>query len=250
MSPNRVWFAIGEPPTKSHEPLHLAQGDGTVVFTPARYPAMDDGARIYQTSHTMTRTWWVKRTFEELNRSDTVVKQRMLSWVTSNTSLLRGHRERLEFVERARASINVDLYGRGFRPISDKWIALAPYYYSIAYENTRACGYFTEKLMDCLVCLTVPFYVGAPDIYSYFPCEAIIMIDPEDPDVFNKIKAEMTIESYTRRLPALREAKHLVLTKYNMFIHLADAIMNDRRPRAKPRRLDLKPVSLDWSLNQ
>ena len=74
--------------------------------------------------------------------------------------------------------------------------------------------------------------------------------DPADPDVFEKIKAEMTVESYTRRLPALREAKHLVLTKYNMFIHLADAIMNDRRPRAKPRRIDLKPVSLDWGLSQ
>jgi glycosyltransferase involved in cell wall biosynthesis len=252
MSPNRVWFAIGEPPTSSHEPLHLAQGDGTVVFTPARYPSMtvNGFGRTYQASHTMTRTWWVKRTFEELNRTTVVPKSRMLSWVASNVTLMRGHRERLAFLERARAALDIDLFGRGFRPVEDKWVAIAPYYFSIAYENTQAPGYFTEKLMDCLVSLTVPFYVGAPDIHKYFPRDAIIVIDPDAPDVFERMKSEMNEENYAKRLGALREAKQLVLTRYNMFIHLADAIINDHRVPAKPRRIRLKPVSLDWSLTQ
>jgi glycosyltransferase involved in cell wall biosynthesis len=252
MSPNRVWFAIGEPPTQAHEILHLGQGVGTTVFTPARYPSMtsNGSSRKYRPAHAMTRTWWVKRTFEELNRTSTVPKTRMLSWVASNLTKMRGHRERLAFIHRARKALDFDLFGRGFSEISDKWVGIAPYHFSIAYENTRAPGYFTEKLMDCLVALTVPFYVGAPDIFDYFPNEAIILIDPDDPEVFDKMKQALTPAEYEKRLPALREAKHLVLHRYNMFVHLADAIMNDREPAGEPRLIRLAPQSVDWSLSQ
>ncbi|MCC7157381.1 MAG: glycosyltransferase [Bryobacterales bacterium] len=252
MSPNRVWFAIGEPPTQSHEALHLGQASGTTVFTPAHYPSMNaNGAtRHYRPAHAMTRTWWVKRTFEELNRTTEVPKSRMLSCISSNLTLLAGHRARLAFVERARQELPIDLFGRGFREIGDKWSGLAPYRFSLAYENTRAPGYFTEKLMDCLVCLTVPLYVGATDIHDYFPADSVIVIDPDDPDVFEKIRSLLTVCEYERRLPALRAAKHLVLNRYNMFVHLADAIMNDRDPAERPREIELKPVTLDWSLSQ
>lgn len=252
MSPNRVWFAIGEPPTRSHEPLHLGQANGTTVFTPAHYPSMNSNGAVrhYRSSHAMTRTWWVKRTFEELNRTTEVPKSRMLSCISSNLTLLAGHRARLAFVERARQELPLDLFGRGFREIGDKWSGLAPYRFSLAYENTRAPGYFTEKLMDCLVCLTVPLYVGATDIHDYFPADSVVVIDPDDPDVFEKIRSLLTECEYERRLPALRAAKHLVLNRYNMFVHLADAIMNDRDPAEKPRDIELKPVTLDWSLGQ
>ena len=67
----------------------------------------------------------------------------------TSKATLAGHRYRLEFLRRLREHIDLDLYGRGFAPIEDKWQALAPYRYSIAFENAAAPYYFTEKIMDC-----------------------------------------------------------------------------------------------------
>ncbi len=41
-----------------------------------------------------------------------------------------------------RDQIAFDLYGRGFRHIDDKWEGIAPYRYSIAFENSLATSYF------------------------------------------------------------------------------------------------------------
>jgi len=252
MSPNRVWFALGEPPSRVHEPLHLGQGEGTVVLTPARYPAMDSGAepRTFVPTHAMTRSWWVKRTVDQLEQCAEIPKSRMLSWVTSDIALLKGHRDRLAFLGRLRREVRLDLFGRGFNPVGDKWDALAPYRFSIAYENYRAPGYFTEKLMDCLVTLTVPVYSGAPDICDYFPERAIVRIDPDDPEVFEQIRSAVTESNYGKRLDALREARHLVLHRYNMFVHIANTIMNDTRPAERPTQIRLEPKTLDWSAGE
>jgi hypothetical protein len=47
--------------------------------------------------------------------------------------------------------------------------------YCIIIENTKSDYYFTEKLLDCLICKTIPIYWGANKISKYF--DGIIQVD-------------------------------------------------------------------------
>jgi GT2 family glycosyltransferase len=247
-SPNRVLFAIGEPPTRAHRPLHEGQGDDTIVLTSDESLAASRSApRRYVLAPAMTRTWSVRRSYAELRTAGVIDKPRRLSWVTSDVALLGGHRHRLAFLERLRGGIEFDLYGRGFRPIDDKWDGLAPYRYSIAFENTRAPYYFTEKLMDCFVAETMPLYVGSPAIERFFPREAMVILDPDDPGIIGQIRDVIASDLWARNREAIREAKRLVLETYNIFAYLAAALPQLAEPALPARRLRLEPRVPDFS---
>jgi hypothetical protein len=163
----------------------------------------------------------VERTIDQLSAISEVPKSKALSWVTSNKSDLPGHKIRLDFLARLKREVPFDLYGNGFQRLADKWDGVAPYRYSIAFENTIEPTYFTEKLMDCFVCHTLPLYYGAPDILKYFPAKSMVLIDPEDPAVFQRIRDIIASDLWRERLPFILEAKELVLKKYNSFNRLA-----------------------------
>ncbi|MEO7567653.1 MAG: glycosyltransferase family 10 [Aestuariivirga sp.] len=244
--PDRLWFASGEPPAPAYFPYHAGQGEFSSVI--CSDPSAATGKkRRYFFEPPLLSTWSVRRNIEQLEAIHVVEKTRPLSWVTSNLSLLPGHRFRLSFLEKLKQQVAFDLYGRGFNPIKDKWDGIAPYRYSIAFENCIAPLYFTEKLMDCFVCHTMPFYFGAPDVTKYFPAKSMVQIDPDDPKVFDKIREISNSDLYLERLPFILEAKELTLKKYNIFARLA-AHFNEaatRRPMP-PEKITLQPVNLDW----
>jgi hypothetical protein len=246
-SPNRVFFAIGEPPADALRPWHLGQGKHTVVLTSddelCRNPPPE---RKYVLTPPMTSTWHVRRSIAELRRTRVTDKPLRLSWITSNKSSMVGHRYRLDFLDKLRAAVDFDLFGNGFRPIADKWEALAPYRYSIAFENMRAPYYFTEKLMDCFVAETMPLYYGSNIIERFFPPEAMVIIDPADPDIFAKIDDVVRSDLWLKRKDAIMEAKRLVLEEYNIFARLAKFVKEDSTAAMPPRRMRIRPQTIVW----
>lgn len=99
-------------------------------------------------------------------------KSKMISMISSNKRMCKGHIKRLEWVERI--GDQVDLYGRGFNEIELKEEGLCDYMFSVAIENGQYETYFTEKLLDCFATGTIPVYLGAPDIGDYFNKDGII----------------------------------------------------------------------------
>ena len=49
--------------------------------------------------------------------------------------------------------------------------------FSVAVENDCYETYFTEKILDCFACGTIPVYLGSPDIAEYFNKDGIILLD-------------------------------------------------------------------------
>ncbi len=237
--PERLWFACGEPPTPAHLPLHLGQGEGTVVLTCARKLAAAPPPAINRTfiaTPPMLRSWRVHRSFDELSGDEhssvpEVPKTAALSWVTSAQAILPGHRRRLDFLTELRRRVPFDLFGRDFRPVADKWDALAPYRYSIAFENSMAPWYFSEKVMDCFVALTMPIYFGTPLLGDFFPEGSFIRLDADDPAVFDRILEIIASDRWLAAQAPLREARRLVLRRYNVFARLAHLM---RRRLAPP----------------
>ena len=73
--------------------------------------------------------------------------------------------------------------------------------FHIAIENLQANNWFTEKLLDCFLTRTIPVYIGAPNIASYFNANSIIECEDIDdlirkcnkltPDLYDSWKEPM-----------------------------------------------------------
>lgn len=171
--------------------------------------------------------WFVNRTFDELTTCLMPEKNRLLSWIVGNCRDLPGHLKRYAFLNEIQAAqgLDIDLYGRAVRPIEDKWDGLAQYRYSIAAENTSATDYWTEKVVDCFLSWTVPFYYGCENLEKYFPADSFIRIDINRPEeAIEIIRRTLSDDDWTRRLPALEEARRRVLYEYQIFPFLAKLI--------------------------
>ena len=123
----------------------------------------------------------------------------------------------------------LDWFGHGIREIENKTVAMDDYKYHLCVENHLEPHHWTEKLSDAFVAMTLPFYAGDPLATECFPQESFIPIPLDNPQkALEIIRKAMEDGEYEKRLPAIREARRLVLEKYNMFAQTAAVIHNHR----------------------
>jgi hypothetical protein len=129
------------------------------------------------------------------------------------------HYKRLKFIERLTPKIpEMERFGEGFKEIPNKASALDPYKYHIAIENHICDHWWTEKLSDSFLGMTLPFYHGAPNADEYFPAESFIPIDINDFEgSLAIIKSAIANNEYEKRLEAIQEARRLTLEQYSTF---------------------------------
>lgn len=126
-------------------------------------------------------------------------KSKLVSMIASNKGWLRGHQNRLRWVEKLKDK--VDLFGTG-RPfqLKDKEDGLRDYMFSVAIENDASDTYFTEKLTDCFVMGTVPVYYGSRKVVEkYFDPRGVIFLE-DDPDL-----QTLTKEKYEELMPFIEK---------------------------------------------
>ena len=136
------------------------------------------------------------------------------------------HQNRVEFTRALKDALpDLDVFGQGVRPIADKADALAPYRYHLAIENHVCPHHWTEKLADPFLAWCLPIYAGCPNAADYFPEESFIPIDIHQFGATQeRIAKAIRDDEYTRRLPAIREARRLALEEYATFPQLARLI--------------------------
>lgn len=221
-----IWLVVGEPPNETYKEMHSAPKWVSRIYT--------NDASLTTPQHVLSRPglpWHVSRDFDFLTTCPIPEKTRDLSWVTSSRGDTVGHQKRLRVIDRLRALPELDLFGRGFQPIADKWDGLAPYRYSIAYENYNNSHYWTEKVMDCFLAWTMPIYYGCTELEQFFPKESFIRIDPEADDLEAQVAAILQSDRRERNLDAIAEARRRVLYDYNFFEFLVGEIEKDKAVR-------------------
>jgi hypothetical protein len=131
-----------------------------------------------------------------------LTKTGMVSLIASEKRDTEGHRLRHAIVDWARGTDRqVDIMGRGYRPFDRKSDGLAPYRYSVIIENGREENYFSEKLVDCLLCGTVPIYWGCPNIDRFFDTSGFVIC--HDAEELKAAIASVSVEDYTARAPRI-----------------------------------------------
>ena len=134
-----------------------------------------------------------------------IMKTRNCSLIASKKKSLPGHRLRHHIVNWAQnVGIEIDALGYGYRPIQPKSAGLAPYRFSVVIENIREQHYFTEKLVDAILCKTVPIYWGCPNISDYFDTSGMIICQNKD-ELYNEL-TRINEDRYHRLLPQLCNA--------------------------------------------
>ena len=225
--PSRTILVTGEPPMiKSYPEAFTAQFAGVVTCHPLRHPGV--------VARQQALPWHYGREFDGAggerfvesydtlaNSSPLEGKTRLISIVCSAKKGREGHRIRdgfVSYLERMRIP-GLDIFGTGRERVAAcKRDAIAPYRYHIAIENSRCPHYWTEKLADCYLGGALPFYWGCPELERYFPAGSFALIDIERPEQAVRTILD-TVErgAWERAVPLLKEARRLVLDRYNLF---------------------------------
>lgn len=109
-----------------------------------------------------------------------LTKTRACSLIASAKRSQEGHALRHAMADFARAEeLDVDVMGGGYRPFEHKADGLAPYRFSLVIENVREVNYFTEKLIDAVLCKCVPIYWGCPNIAEFIDPAGMILCESE-----------------------------------------------------------------------
>lgn len=139
------------------------------------------------------------------------------------------HSQRFDFIEAMRKLLpEMAVFGRGATPMEDKADALSPFRYHLAVENHIGMHHITEKLSDAFLGRCLPFYAGAPNAMDYFPPESFIPIDIKDPVATAEIiRKAMHEDAWTKRLPAIEEARRRILEELHVFAVTCKIISNN-----------------------
>lgn len=215
--PDNIWVLMQEPyipgvfdwMVEGHDQYHH-------VFT--HHPKDKTAGNKYIRCHPAV-PWHVNKSYDELKQLPLPIKQKTISWITSNLTTFPGHKVRMDFLAYLQSrTFSLDLYGKGINYIEDKWDGLAPYRYSLAIENSASPDYWTEKIADCFLSWTVPIYYGCTNLEDYFPAESFIRIDINQPAAaLDSIAAMLASDNWEARLPALAEARSRILDRYQFF---------------------------------
>jgi hypothetical protein len=192
-------------------------------------------------------SWFPKKSYDELFGHDEVKKDKLISIVASNKTGTPGHKKRLDFCLNLKKHFGdkVDIFGRGINGFDDKWDVLAPYKYSIAIENYTEQDYLTEKIGDCFIALTFPFYYGCPNINDYYSPDSYELIDIDDFDKSVKVIENIISNEkhYQQHLKSLIESKNRYLNQYCLVPLIANFIKNEYNasPASIGKRITINP---------
>lgn len=186
--------------------------------------------------------WHVLQDWQTLTSLPLPQKTKEISCIASVLRHFQGHRKRFDFITELQKEIpNIDFFGKGRTFINDKMDGLQPYKYSVAIENTSTDYYFTEKITDCFLAYTVPFYYGCKNLLDYFPEKSVVFIDIDKPALaIKKIRDVVENDDWSLRISSIEEARHLVLNKYQPLAGAAE-ILRIQQISTK-QCVQLKPV--------
>ncbi len=83
---------------------------------------------------------------------------------------------------------------------SKKWLFETQF--CIAMENCKQRNYFTEKLLHPFIAMTVPIYLGCPNVSDYFDVRGMLIA--ENIDEVITLSNSLTPEKYNEMLPYLQ----------------------------------------------
>ena len=133
----------------------------------------------------------------------------------------------IKYVEKEKGNI-VDVWGRqnyhefkfyqGMILNDDKINVYANYKYCLAVENNWETNYATEKIWECILCESLCFYWGCPNLEDYIDARAFVRLPLEDPSAALLIIQQAIAEDWwTQRIKIIKQMKEKILNELSFF---------------------------------
>lgn len=222
-SPDRTLFVTYEPSSvHRYEPAFLAQF-AQVLTCQRRIEHPQVRYRPQGQQWFAGLTWPeldVAEDYDSFSAMPPPQKKGLISLVSSRKVMTREHERRLKAVERLQLTFGdlLDVYGNGFRRVSDKLSAILPYKYHVVLENSQERDYWSEKLADAYLGWSFPLYWGCPNLSEYLPDASFEALPADLYDgMARSIQSILDDDPYDDRLDAMAEARRRVLNEQSFF---------------------------------
>jgi len=160
------------------------------------------------------------------------IKNKKMSIIFSEKIYAPGHIYRHELVYAIlKTDLPIDIYGYGcslynnyfdvrIKGIFEEHEPYENYEFHIAIENYQCNHYFSEKIVNTLLCSTTPIYLGCEYIDQYFPETVISLSGIVDEDIILLEDIILNSSLYIKNIDV-----SLIKKKTNLLLHLNDLFM-------------------------
>jgi hypothetical protein len=186
--------------------------------------------------------WQLGLTLNELQNSQILEKTKgsAISSICSSKYFDEGHIARVDFLKflEAKGDIKLDIYNQdnklGFKnyigPVNlytDKHNGIKSYKYYFMMENNFEKNFITEKLWEPILCETLVFYYGCPNVSDYIDPRAFVLLDITDFEKsYQIIKQAVSEDWWSQRIDIIRQEKQKILNELAFFPTI-DKIINN-----------------------
>ena len=172
--------------------------------------------------------WQLNLTYDQLQTMSMEAQKRpdldkIVSSVCSSKYFDPGHKKRIDFLHYLESKgFPLHIYNednnRGFktyqgkaRPSVDKEKGLVPYKYYFMCENNVERNFITEKLWEPILCESLCFYWGCPNVADIVDPMAFVQLDDDFESAYNTMNAAIQTNLWKERLPFIKAAKQKIL---------------------------------------
>jgi len=150
-------------------------------------------------------------------------KTKKLCSILSDKEMCDGHRLRKEFTKKFLEKHNFDLYGEvkfhnSELQNNDKFSTLKDYKYCLGFDNQDTIdNFFGTQFTDSILAECCPIFWCGTDLSKHFPEGSFIQIDIKKEGEIERVIELLENDDFEKRIPAIKEAKRLLLEKYNVW---------------------------------
>lgn len=172
-------------------------------------------------------SWLIEQNYQQLMELTYSPKLNIISTVCSSKYIDEGHIDRiqlLQYIDSVHPEL-IDIYNtdnhlqfKNYKgPCNayiDKSKGLIPYKYYFMVENNYEKNFITEKLWEPILCESLCFYHGCPNVTDYIDERAFVQLPIDNFDAcYQLMKKAVEEDWWTQRLPYIKEAKQKILNE-------------------------------------
>jgi|UniRef100_A0A6C0CX56 GR25 family glycosyltransferase involved in LPS biosynthesis len=174
--------------------------------------------------------WRLKNIPDNFNKTEN-----KLASIMSSKKFFIGHQKRIEFIKVLQKENIIDVFGKenyhkfecykGKVPNEDPSLILGKYKYYFMCENNKQVDYATEKIWEPIICESLCFYWGCPNLSDYIDSRAYVELDLNDMEKSKEIvKRAIEEDWWSQRIKYIRKERNKILNRFGFFPMLKDLL--------------------------
>ena len=122
---------------------------------------------------------------------------------------------------------NFDSLYKGQVPDDNKYNVYSKYKYALSVENNSEKNYATEKIWEAILCESLCFYWGCPNLHEYIDENAFVKLPIDNKEEsFNIIQKAIKEDWWSQRIDAIKKMKQKILNELGFFPVLEKLVNN------------------------